>query len=139
MKRKIDELEMLAWIEGETGDLPPERARAIAEAVDADPELKSWLAAAAADRAMLARWGEAASAQAPPDLFEDAIALAERRALLGADATPTSSSLSRSIAISVAQMGSPRAKPWVPSMGSMYQVRRPSPSTEPPSSATNRP
>ncbi len=76
----IEEQDLLAWIEGE---LPNDRRAIVEAALNADPELRRWADAAVKDRSRLQSWGDAASSAVPPGLLDDAIAAAEREALVG--------------------------------------------------------
>lgn len=82
MSHHLDEHELLAWIEGE---LPARREAEIRDALASDPELLAWAEQARADRAALRAWGESMDTSAPSGMVEDAIAMAERRALLDGD------------------------------------------------------
>lgn len=77
MARRIDETELLAWIEDE---LPTERRVALEQALAHDAVLLEWARGARRDRELLRRAGVAA----PAGLVADAIAQAERSAVLGA-------------------------------------------------------
>lgn len=83
MKQRIDETDLLGWIEG---DLPPDR-RALVEAEMArDGALRRRLEAMASDRRALRTWMQAGSA--PAGLVADAIEEAERMALVGEAPAP---------------------------------------------------
>jgi hypothetical protein len=78
MTRRIDETDLLGWIEG---DLSPERRSAVAQAMNADPSLRRRVEAMASDRAALRSLSAAVGA--PRGLVSGAIEEAERLALLG--------------------------------------------------------
>jgi len=80
MPGKATESDILAWIEG---DLPPDRARAVEGAFDADPSLRAWAEAMRLDRSALRAWSQRARATAPGGLAEGALERVERDALLG--------------------------------------------------------
>ncbi|TVQ32873.1 MAG: hypothetical protein EA376_04295 [Phycisphaeraceae bacterium] len=101
MNHRIEEHDLLAWIEGE---LAPERARIVESALDADPGLRAWAEAVARDRSLLSASGADAEARAPRGLVEDAIAIVERRALVGAD-TAGSQRSHRRLRITPVRMG----------------------------------
>jgi len=101
MSHRIEEHDLLAWIEGE---LAPERARLVEAALDADPGLRAWAEAVAKDRSLLRASGVDAEARAPRGLVEDAIAIVERRALVGAD-TGTAQRSHRRLRITPVRMG----------------------------------
>lgn len=83
MKQRIDETDLLGWIEG---DLSPDR-RALVEAEMArDGALRRRLEAMASDRRALRSWMHAAGA--PAGLVADAIEEAERLALVGEAPAP---------------------------------------------------
>jgi hypothetical protein len=83
MSRPVRDEDLLAWIEGEA---TPEQAAQIEAAIAEDARLRAWATGAQADRDMLRAWGEPGASIAPPDLVEQAIAMAERSALLDAPA-----------------------------------------------------
>ncbi len=78
MTRRIDETDLLGWIEG---DLTPERRRVVSEALERDVALRARVEAMVSDRAALRSW--AGAAPAPRGVVAGAIEEAERLSLLG--------------------------------------------------------
>lgn len=84
MKPRIDETDLLGWIEG---DLAPDRRGLVEQAMREDATLRRRLEAMASDRRALRTWMHGAPA-IPRGLVADAIEEAERMALVGADSAP---------------------------------------------------
>lgn len=78
-ERGVSQDELLAWIE-EAGD--PAVIADIGRRLALDPELEAWAAGARADRAGVILLGEAHAREAPRGMWREALAEAERRALL---------------------------------------------------------
>ena len=78
-QRGISQDELLAWIED---DLAPGDAADVESRLDLDPELARWARGARADRDAILDLARAEGAAAPRGLWRDALAEAERRALL---------------------------------------------------------
>lgn len=84
MKPRIDETDLLGWIEG---DLAPDRRAVVEAEMRADATLRRRLEAMASDRRALRTWMHGAPGT-PRGLVADAIEEAERMALVGADSAP---------------------------------------------------
>ncbi len=78
-ERGVSQDELLAWIE-EAGD--PATLADIGRRLALDPELETWASGARADRAGVILLGEAHAREAPRGMWREALAEAERRALL---------------------------------------------------------
>ena len=84
MKPRIDETDLLGWIEG---DLAPDRRGLVEQAMREDATLRRRLEAMASDRRALRTWMHGAPGT-PRGLVADAIEEAERMALVGVDSAP---------------------------------------------------